>query len=74
MKGGRCSRCGYGANYSAMEFHHSNPRLKSFALDLRSLSNRRWEAIVVEAKKCELLCSNCHKEHHNPVCNLRLPE
>jgi predicted HNH restriction endonuclease len=41
---------------------------KSFQLDLRSLSNRRWSVITEEAKKCILLCSNCHAELHNPGC------
>ncbi len=51
-----------------MEFHHVIPTNKCFNLDLRSLSNRRWEIVLVEAKKCRLLCSNCHKEVHNPDC------
>jgi hypothetical protein len=68
LKGGKCSRCGYGQNHSALEFHHTNPEEKEFALDLRSLSNRKWEAVLEEAKKCMLLCSNCHAEEHNPDC------
>ena len=66
LKGGCCSRCGYGGNYAALEFHHTVPKRKSFNLDLRSLSNRAWDVIVAESEKCELVCSNCHKEIHNP--------
>ena len=67
--GGRCGTCGYCENLAALEFHHADPGTKAFSLDLRSLSNRSWQAIVVEARKCELLCSNCHKELHNPHLN-----
>jgi hypothetical protein len=43
-----------------------DPKKKRFPLDLRSLSNRRWEEIVAEVSRCVLLCSNCHAEEHNP--------
>ena len=68
LKGSRCRRCGYDRNYSALEFHHRNPDSKEFQLDLRSLSNRSWNNILGEAGKCDLVCSNCHKEIHNPQC------
>lgn len=71
MFGGKCQICGYNANVSALHFHHTDPLLKSFKLDMRVLSNRTWEVIVEEAKKCELLCSNCHAEQHNPELNIQ---
>ena len=67
--GGRCGKCRYGKNLAALEFHHTDPETKEFSLDLRSLSNRSWQAVIAEARKCELLCSNCHKEIHNPHLN-----
>ena len=70
LQGDECEVCGYNKNYAALEFHHKVPADKSFQLDLRSLSNRSWEAILEEVKKCQLLCSNCHAEHHNPDCCL----
>ena len=48
------------------EFHHLDRRTKRFNLDLRSISNRSWREIRRESRKCILLCSNCHKEEHNP--------
>ena len=68
MYRGGCEKCGYSKNYAALEFHHLDPETKSFQLDLRSLSNRKWLAITEEAKKCILLCSNCDAELHNPDC------
>jgi hypothetical protein len=70
--GAECSRCGYAKNLSALEFHHKNPVHKSFQLDLRSLSNRSWEKIREEFVKCVLLCSNCHREAHNPQLSLKV--
>lgn len=69
-KGGACEKCGYDINYAALEFHHKKASEKRFQLDLRSLSNRRWEVISEEAGKCILLCSNCHAELHHPDCLL----
>jgi hypothetical protein len=66
MLGGKCAECGYCRNYSALEFHHVDPSLKKFQLDMRSLSNLRWFSVLEEAGKCRLLCANCHAEHHNP--------
>ena len=66
LNGGCCSICGYSGNYAALEFHHTAPTNKVFNLDLRSLSNRAWSVVVAESEKCELVCSNCHKEIHNP--------
>ena len=68
LKGAKCEYCGYNKNYAALEFHHPNPYEKNFQLDIRTLSNRRWDAVIIEAKKCLLLCSNCHAEEHNPDC------
>lgn len=66
MMGGQCCKCGYKKNYAALEFHHIEPSEKSFQLDARHLSNTAMETIIEESKKCILVCSNCHKEIHNP--------
>jgi hypothetical protein len=64
--GGRCMICGYARNLAALEFHHREPDSKIFQLDARTLANRHWRDVEMEAEKCLLLCSNCHAEHHNP--------
>ena len=66
LLGGKCSRCGYKKNIGALEFHHLNPEEKSFQLDMRHLANNSEDVLIEEAKKCVLLCSNCHKEIHYP--------
>jgi 5-methylcytosine-specific restriction endonuclease McrA len=68
--GGACQRCGYMRNHAALTFHHRSPKSKSFQLDLRNLSNRTWQGVLDEVAKCDLLCSNCHLEVHNPECTM----
>ena len=69
MMGGKCSICGYDKNYAALEFHHVDQSSKSFQLDSRHLSNTSMKSIMNEVEKCILVCSNCHKEIHNPSLN-----
>lgn len=65
--GASCARCGYDRNSAALAWHHVDPRNKSFSLDLRSLSNRSEEEVRREARKCILVCANCHAEIHWPL-------
>lgn len=44
-KGGKCERCGYDKNLSALEFHHRNPEEKEFQIDERHFSNRSLEIL-----------------------------
>ena len=71
LAGGKCISCGYRKNLSALEFHHLYD--KDFKLDSRTMISKSWEAIVEEAKKCILLCANCHREKHNPDLSLTDP-
>lgn len=61
-----CEKCGYLNNYAALDFHHKQESEKEFSLDIRTLSNKSWVKILKEFEKCSVLCSNCHREHHNP--------
>ena len=68
--GGCCSKCGYKENISALEFHHTNPEKKSFNINSSFLGSLSFDKVVEESKKCILLCSNCHREYHNPELSL----
>ena len=70
LKGGKCQRCGYAKNYSALCFHHRDPSNKAFSLDSRNLSNTNMNSLLEESRKCDLLCSNCHMEIHYPHLDL----
>jgi hypothetical protein len=59
--GGACSLCGYDRSPAALQFHHLNPAKKEFHLAQRGLS-RSLERSRAEARKCVLLCANCHAE------------
>ena len=59
--GGGCHLCGYDRCQAALQFHHTDPRTKSFALSLRGVT-RSIEKLREEAAKCILLCANCHAE------------
>lgn len=60
--GGKCSQCGYNKCISALTFHHTNPSEKSFSIS--SGDTKSFTKLLAEAKKCELLCHNCHSERH----------
>ena len=64
--GGKCVRCGYNKNTSAINFHHKDCATKKFSLDKRAFANYSNKVIQEELKKCIMLCSNCHVEIHNP--------
>jgi hypothetical protein len=70
--GGKCSICNYDKNLSALIFHHLDPSTKLFELSSSNLSKWDLQSIEVEAKKCALLCQNCHSELHNPHLDMRL--
>ena len=59
--GGKCKVCGYKKHVGALDFHHLNPKTKSFALSVKGLSYS-WESLLREAEKCILVCKNCHSE------------
>jgi hypothetical protein len=58
--GGECRMCGYSRCLAALEFHHVDPTSKKFGLSRRGA--RSIAALRCEARKCVLLCSNCHAE------------
>ncbi len=62
-KGGKCSKCGYDKCADALDFHHKDPNQKDFGIS--SGDTRSWDSIKVELDKCDLLCSNCHRELHS---------
>jgi len=72
QKGGCCSICGYRKNLAALVFHHTDSTTKDFKLDMRSLSNRTIDAVMLETDKCILVCANCHAELHNAELDLDL--
>lgn len=64
LKGSKCERCLGVFPPEVYDFHHRNPSLKTFSLNLSSLSSYKWDVIEAEVNKCHLLCANCHRQVH----------
>ena len=59
--GGACSVCGYAESPRALHFHHLDPAEKRFELNAKGVA-LALDTLRAEARKCVLLCSNCHAE------------
>jgi len=68
--GGKCNKCGYNKYYGALDLHHKNPKEKSFGFSAALASPISWDKLLDEAKKCVLLCGNCHQELHGGLWTL----
>ena len=52
--------CGYSRYIGALQFHHTDPDKKDFAISsIRTIS---LEKLKPELDKCVLTCSRCHDE------------
>ena len=56
--------CGYDKCPGALHFHHVDPTEKDLGISDMRGSIRGWATIIIELRKCILLCSNCHAEVH----------
>lgn len=59
--GGKCVLCGYDKHLHALGFDHIDPSTKTMAVGTY-ISKRMYAKAREEAKKCRLLCANCHME------------
>lgn len=66
LHGGKCSICGYNKCLDALHFHHTNPSNK-LGLVTKLFYEKNKLAAEEEAKKCILICANCHAELHAQV-------
>lgn len=62
-KGGCCEICGE-SRPATLCFHHLDPSKKTMKLDGRTFANHKYENILKELDKCQLLCHNCHHQIH----------
>jgi hypothetical protein len=60
--GGQCVACGYDRCIRNLSFHHRDAATKEFGIS--GAVNGNWNVMLAEAKKCVLLCANCHGEVH----------
>lgn len=54
-----CSRCSED-DPRALDWHHKDPKAKLFGI----ANGESWpmSKVLLELKKCELLCANCHRK------------
>jgi hypothetical protein len=63
-----CEKCGYNNCNAALEFHHIDPKTKDVNLSNMRIRKDGFisDYIKEELDKCQVLCSNCHRDHHAP--------
>ena len=66
MFGGKCKNCGYDKNLHNLCFHHRDPSTKLFEVNVHKLASKKWDILIEEANKCDLLCFHCHNDIHYP--------
>ena len=58
-----CVKCGF-SHPAALDFHHISDD-KEDNVSTMVINYRAKEAVLAEIAKCEVLCSNCHRIHHD---------
>lgn len=58
-----CDTCGED-HPAVIDFHHEDPSEKEFSISVAIRKNYSLRRIVLEIKKCRMLCSNCHRKLH----------
>lgn len=75
LLGGKCQKCGLKDECPAIyDFHHRDPKVKDKTV---SFTHAEYVSARIkrEIKKCDLLCSNCHRRIHweqkNPPASIK---
>ena len=63
-----CEICGFNEHPKAIDFHHINPKEKSFGIGKfingRQCNKENKSLVKKEIDKCMCLCANCHRIKH----------
>lgn len=59
----KCKHCSF-EKQEAFCFHHREPKTKEFGIAWALRHQYCYETILTEAKKCDILCQNCHTKVH----------
>lgn len=54
-----CIDCGYCEHPAALDFDHRPLEIKLFSVG--TTPNGRWEQVLREIAKCDVVCANCHR-------------
>jgi hypothetical protein len=70
MFGNKCADCGISITIHNKDylshFHHTDPKTKLFIIS-HGLYRYTLDAVIEEAKKCILLCKDCHRKRHPEI-------
>jgi hypothetical protein len=58
--GKSCKYCGWSEHYEILQFHHRDPKEKSFKMSKGNIGNLSYGKIIEEINKCDLICPNCY--------------
>ena len=53
-----------------LELHHLDPTIKDDSLANMVAHGVSWKNLMEEAKKCIVVCSNCHRKIHAGILNI----
>jgi hypothetical protein len=68
-----CARCGYNRHPRALDCHHPHGKDgKHSGIAELVRRDRPWSVIEAALQACEILCANCHREEHTPLCEFVL--
>lgn len=52
-----CADCGYRLHGEALEFDH----LENKKHEISAIRGNKWEDVLAEIAKCDVVCANCHR-------------
>ena len=58
----KCTVCAE-SDIRTLEFDHTDPATKRFSISQAVRLGYSWSDVLLEIKKCRILCANCHKKH-----------
>lgn len=61
LKGKTCADCKE-TDIRTFEFAHIDASTKTFNISQAVRLGKSWDEVVLEIKKCRILCANCHKK------------
>ena len=75
VMGSKCFHCKLKTDCAEVfDLHHINPEEKSFSMSGIRANPMAWELVVIELRKCLLLCANCHRMVEAEFITLKNPK
>ena len=59
-----CIKCSWKKHSEILQYHHRDKKSKKFKMSTGNLASYKWDKVIEEISKCDLLCPNCHNWLH----------